>query len=289
MKLLIETSNKDKLYEDYVDGVILPLEGFAVQSGCYFTYEEIESIVSKNVSFDVFVSINKNMFNKDIEPLKEMLLKLDKLKLKGILFYDLSLLQLKKELDLSIPFVWNQTYMVNNYKTCDYYFSEGVKYALLSSEITLEEIKEIVSKSNITSMIFVLGFPVVAFSKRKLISNYYKDLGKNSLEKLEIFDDLSGDSYEIVENSDGTNFYLKNVVNGTSIIKDLYDLDVSYIVMRNYGISSSLFENLLVDTKKYIEGNCQDDSYIEKYRKLGDNTGFFFKKTIYQVKKNEKN
>lgn len=284
MKLLIEVSDKKKLYEDCVDGVILPLEGFAVQSSSYFTYEEIASIVSINQSLEVFVSINKNMFNKDIGPLKEMLLKLDKLKLKGIFFYDLSLLQLKKELDLSIPFVWNQTYMVNNYKTCNYYFSEGVLYALLSSEITLEEIKEISLKSNINLMVFVLGFPVVAFSKRKLISNYYKDLGKSSFEKLEVFDDLSKDSYELVENSDGTNFYLKMMVNGTSIIKDLYDADVSYIIMKDYGISNDLFYELLVDTKKYIEGNCQDSSYIYKYKKLGDNTGFFFKKTIYQVR-----
>ena len=54
--------------------------------------------------------------------------------------------------------------------------------------------------------------------------------------------------------------------------------------MKDYGISTLLFEDLLVDTKKYIEGNCQDSSYIDKYKKLGDNTGFFFKKTIYQVR-----
>ena len=30
--------------------------------------------------------------------------------------------------------------MVNNYKTCNYYHSKGVKYALLGKEITLEEI-----------------------------------------------------------------------------------------------------------------------------------------------------
>ena len=42
------------------------------------------------------------------------------------------------------------------------------------------------------------------------------------------------------------------------------------------------------DTKKYIEGNCLDDNYIEKYKKLGDNTGFFYKKTIYRVVKDAK-
>ena len=39
-------------------------------------------------------------------------------------------------------------------------------------------------------------------------------------------------------------------------------------------------------TKEYIEGSCQNNDYVEKYKSLGDNTNFFFKKTIYMVKKN---
>ena len=44
--------------------------------------------------------------------------------------------------------------------------------------------------------------------------------------------------------------------------------------------------NLYDDTKEYIEGSCQNNDYVEKYKSLGDNTNFFFKKTIYMVKKN---
>ena len=48
-----------------------------------------------------------------------------------------------------------------------------------------------------------------------------------------------------------------------------------------------LLENTASDeTKKYIESNCQNNDYVEKYKSLGDNTNFFFKKTIYMVKKN---
>ena len=40
------------------------------------------------------------------------------------------------------------------------------------------------------------------------------------------------------------------------------------------------------DTKKYIASNCCDEEYVSKYRKLGNDTNFFFKKTVYRVKKN---
>ena len=54
--------------------------------------------------------------------------------------------------------------------------------------------------------------------------------------------------------------------------------------MREYGIDC--FKELLVDTMEYIKGKCVDKSYIDKYKKLGNSTNFFFRKTIYKVKKN---
>ena len=83
----------------------------------------------------------------------------------------------------------------------------------------------------------------------------------------------------------GTSFFLKELVNGTPIIKELFDNNIEYIALREYGIEN-IFGNLLEDTKNYIEGNCQNTDYVEKYKSLGDNTNFFFKKTIYMVKKN---
>ena len=146
MKLLIEPSNKNKLYLDIVDGVILPLDDLAVESNIYFTLEEIEKISKNYNDVEIFVKINKNLMNDDIDKVKDALIKLDNLKVKGIFFYDLAILQLKKELNLDVDLVWNQTHMVNNYKTCNYYFEKGVKYALLGKEITLDEIKEILEK-----------------------------------------------------------------------------------------------------------------------------------------------
>ena len=47
-----------------------------------------------------------------------------------------------------------------------------------------------------------------------------------------------------------------------------------------------LFNELVIDTNKYIEDGCVSSDYVSKYTKLGDSTNFFFKKTIYKVKKN---
>ena len=287
MKLLIECSKKETSLFDIADGIILPLKGFSVESVCYFTYEEIEKIV-KTSKCEVFVKINKNFMNEEIDSLTEILKKLDGLGVKGVFFYDLAVLELKKELSLSIDLVWNQTHMVNNYKTCDYYHSKGVRYALLGKEITLEEIKEICSKSKISSMVEVVSRPSVAFSKRKLVTNYYCDLGESGSSELVITEKVSGDQYHLIEDENGTSFFLDTITNGTSIINDLYSVNVEYIIMREYGLEN-IFSELVTDTMDYIHNSCVNNNYVLKYKKLGDYTNFFFKKTIYRVKKNGKN
>ena len=285
MKILIEPSTKEEIYGNITDGIILSLEKYAVQSNVYFSLEEIRKIKENNPNIEIFVNINKNLSNDDIKPLEAILKELEQLNITGIFYYDLAVLKLKQELGLKTDLVWSQTHMVNNYKTCNYYHSKGVKYALLGKEITLEEIIEIIKNTTIIPMFEVVGLPSVAFSKRKLITNYYKDLNKEPKSKIVVREKVSNADYELQEDYNGTSFFLKDVVNATGIIKDLYEVNLQYIVLREYGIES-IFRELIIDTKKYIESNCQNNDYVEKYKSLGDNTNFFFKKTIYQVKKN---
>lgn len=286
MKILIEQSTKNTDLSKYTDGLILSLKNYSSQSYLTYTFEEIEQIIKDNPDKEIFINLNKNFFNDEIESLKEILLKIDKLNVKGIFFYDLVILQLKKECNLKTDLIWSQTYMVNNYKTCNYYHSKGVKYALLSKEITLEEIKEIITKSKIEAMVETVSMPSVAFSKRKLLTNYYHNLNKEAKKNLVVTEKATNEEYQVLEDETGTNFFLNKITNATSIIKELYSCNCPYIILREYGIDHELFKELLIDTQKYIESKCQDEEYINKYESLNDFTNFFFKKTIYQVKKN---
>lgn len=282
MKLLVEPMNNENLKFN-CDGLILAIKDYAVESNTYFTLEEIKNI-SDSFSGEIFVKLNKNLMNDDIPFVKDILVQLDKMNITGVFFYDLAVLELKRELNLNIDLVWNQTHMVNNYKTCNYYYSKGVKYALLGKEITLDEILEIIDLSDITSMVEVVSKPSVAFSKRKLVSNYYKDMGIDGSKEIIVNEKVSNLNFDIKEDSNGTVFFLDLITNGTGIIRDLYDNGCSYIIMREYGIDN--FRELVNDTMEYIKDSCSDLSYVLKYKKLGDSTNFFFKKTIYRVKKN---
>ena len=282
MKLLVEFSDKNNISYNS-DGIILALDNYSVESIISFSVDEIKNI-KNNYTGEIFVKINKNLENKDIEEVKNILIKLDKIGIDGVFFYDLAILQLKKELNIKLNLIWNQTHMVNNYKTCDYYYSKGVKYALLGKEITLEEIDYIIKNSKITSMVEVVSKPSVGFSKRYLVSNYYKDIGILGNKTINVLEKVTNSKYTFIEDDNGTSIYLDSITNGTGVIKSLYDYGCQYIIFREYGIDD--FNDLVIDTMKYIKDECRDNKYVDKYKKLGDSTNFFFKKTIYKVKKN---
>lgn len=287
MKVLIEPKTKEKIYKEQVDGLIISLKDYAIQSEVYYTKEEIKKLIEENNDLEIFVNINKNIFNNEIEDLKQILIYLDNLNLKGLLFYDLSILKLKTELNLKTELVWYGTYMVTNYKTCNYYYNKGVKYAILSKEITKEEIVEILNRSKITSMIEVISMPTVAFSKRKLLTNYYENIKEPIKNKLIVTEKVTSDKYEIKEEKSGTGFILKKITNGTTIIKDLYENNASYIIIKEYGLDLINFEELLIDLNDYIANKCQDSSFIKKYEILGNNTNFFYTETFHRVKKDK--
>ena len=284
MKLLcdISTKNIDSYINSGVDSFILNLRDFSVSGDVYFSLDEIKNITNK-YDKEFFVNINKNMFNSDLDKLELILFELSKLNIKGILFYDISILQIKKKNNLDINLVWYQEHMTTNYNTCNYYFDRGVKYTFLSSEITLEEIIEIKNKSNINPFVFIFGMNHVAFSRRKLITNYYKNLKFKA--HIDILEKVSNDKYLVMEDKNGSSFILNKVMNGTSVIKELYDNKFEYIVFREIGMDHLSFLELLDDTKKYINDECNDSNYLVKYEKLyGNETGFLFKKSIYRVK-----
>lgn len=286
MKILCDINSKDidKYINSGADGFILYLKDYSVNGNCYFDVDEICEILTK-YDKDFFVSINKNMFNSDLDDLLNIMLKLSKLPIKGIMFYDMSILYIKIKNNLDIDLVWCQEHMTTNYNTCNYYYKRGVKYSYLSSEITLDEILDIKKKSDIIPLVFVFGRCFVAYSRRKLVSNYYTNCGDDKKNNLRVLEKVSGDYYNVFEDCNGSSFNTDKIMNGLRVIDKLYNNNFPYIVFREDGIDSDTFLELISDVKKFIDGGCSVTSLFDKYNKLfGDYTGFLFKKTIYRVK-----
>ena len=289
MDVIVKPSynNIDSYVEKNINCFLLPIKDFSVESVNSFSIDEINGIKNKYPNLSLFVSINKNIMNDDIEEVKNILHELDKLQITGVFYYDICLVKLKSDMNLSFDLVWDQSHMVTNYKTCDYYYSNGVKYALLSKEITLEEILEIIEKTSITPIVEVLSHPSVAFSKRHLVRNYYSDLGKDTKDEIVIKEKVSGDSYYVVDGDNGTNFLKKDIVQACSFLDKLIDSGLKYCLLREDFIEHDTFLKIIDMINNYTNNiDYSFEKFVDDIEKLvGKDYGFLFKKTIYRVKK----
>ena len=291
MEIIVKPDKSiDEYIEHNITTFLLPLKDYSVEYSSYYTLDEIKGIRDKYPEITIFVSMNKNIMNEEIENVKSILNELNDISIKGVFFYDTALLKIKRDLGLNLDLVWSQTHMVTNYKTCDYYKDMGVKYALLSKEITKDEVIEIINKSKIKPILELITKPSIAFSKRKLVSHYYENLGKKKEDKITLNEKISATNLIVSENSDGVFFTKDSILNGCVILDSLLNTDLEYILLKEDYIEHSLFLEAVLQISYYINNykNMSDldkENWLNEQNKLlGESTGFFFQKTIYRVK-----
>lgn len=247
-----------------VDGVILPLEQLAVNSNVYFTIDDIKSILNLT-SKEVCVSINKIMHNEDLDRLEEALVALNKLNIKKILFYDLAVMNICKRLEIKKELVVFQDHLNASCYSNQFYKKRGIDYAVITNDITKEEINEISKYNHL--MLICYGYLPCFYSRRYLISNYLEYLNKDKQEKMYYIKN-GEDKYPIVEEKYGTTIYTKEPIN---LINDIETLQIDYIILNAFHTDEATFLQIIQDylTKKTTDSN--------PYR------GFIDKKTVYKV------
>ena len=214
------TLDEIKKTKDIVDGFIIGIKDMSVNMNL-----EIDdlSILNEIKDKDIFISINKNIHNTELDKLKQILKDLNNYKIKGVLYSDVALVNLSKKFKLNYDLVWSSEHSVTNYNTINYYNSLGVKYAYLSSDITIEEVKEIKKNTKSKLLFNIFGYLPMFVSRRHIVKNYlnYFNLNDNStINYIEKEDKV----YPIIDNKTHTSVYSNNILNGIKAYLDL-DLD----------------------------------------------------------------
>ena len=268
---------------------ILGLENYCIN----YPSVSLEKIKELSSKYSFFISINKNIFNSELSDLKEKLLELSHLSIMGILFYDLGVLNIVRENNIQVDLVWHQTHMVTNYNTCNFYYEKGVKFGFLANEITLEEILEIKKRTNMKLMVECFGYPIMSHSRRMLLTNYFKSIGKKKEDRVYHLENMKED-YLLKESSDGASILYGKLINGVKPLFDLVENGIDYVVLDMQEVDKSIGKEALSTYSNVIRNYAsitekEKDSIINRMNNLiGDSTNFFYKKTIYKVKKGDK-
>lgn len=270
---------KDNNYLEYLnsglDGLILPLENFSVD---YFKYYSISFIkeYKKNTNKLCFVVINKMIFNNELDSLLDILKELEKIAVDGVFFYDLAVLSLVKENSLNLNLIYNATHMVTNSDTINLYYDLGVKGAYLSNEITKDEILNIRNNTKSDLFILLLGNPVVAMSRRSLLTSYFINKNKIKEDIITIKEPKSGQEFLVKEDSNGTTFFYNKCLNLSNVYKELVVSNINYGIIEQGNFDNNQYKELINSFVNF------DKRKIDEL--AGHNRGFLYRETIYKVK-----
>lgn len=286
MKILIMPNSIKQINDliNNIDGVIVGLDKLCMNMPYNFNLYEVKEIIDicTNNEKEIFVSLNKNMHNKDISYLKEIMLEIEKLNVTGILYYDIALVNIKDELNLNTPLVWHQEHLTTNYLTSNYWYNEGATYTYLSSEITIDEINEISKNSQAKTMVTMFGYLPMFVSRRHLVKNYLETFNLEDNSKINyIFKENK--MYQIIDTEEGTIAYSEKVLNGLS---EIFRVRTDYIVLNSFSIDDNIFSEVT-----YMFKNVNEDNILEYNGRINSmldtDLGFLYKETIYKVKNNE--
>lgn len=285
MELVVKVSSKDLGKYKNASTFLFGLEGFSSVEAFTISLDELANLKSEYKDKKFFLAIDRNLFNDDLVALEEVLLEIDKLLIEGVMFYDLAVLNMALRLKIKTPLIWNQDFLVTNYETCRYYLDEGVKGAVLSSVLTTSEILDIAKNVSMDLFVPIFGYQSMAFSKRKLISNYYDNFAlddkKSSLHILE-----RGKRYLIKESKFGTKLLSDEVLNGIMEVCKLNDAGVKYLILSSEDMPFDVFEKVLDCYLLALDGYSLEELNQRIVSLIPNSSSIFFnRKTIYKVKK----
>ena len=276
-KLLFALNEKHFDYD--VDAFLIGLLDFSVNMPIYFSLDEIKSIKTDK---EIFICINKNLHKDDIDRLPDVLKELEHIGIKGLFFYDIGVYNLVKKLNLNFELVIAQEHANTNYETINFWNSMGVKYTMLSTDISINEVNTIIDNTNSCLIMPVFGYQPMFVSRRHLVKNYLEcfnlsdDSCVNYIEK-------EGKVYPIVDDN-VTTVYTNACLNA---LKEYVPLigKIDYAFINGFLVSDD-------NCKKIIDiFNCVSVDNLDEYNDLLCNilnsnidTFFLHKETIYKVK-----
>ena len=242
------------------DAVYIGAPKFGARASVGNSLEDIEKLVEYAHQFraKVYVTLNTILYDHELKEARELIWDLDKIRVDGIIFQDMAIL----EMDLpQIPLIAST--QCDNYSLERIKFLEdiGIKRVILARELSLQQIKEIRKSTNLELESFVHGALCVSFSGRCYMSQATNERSANRGECVQ----ACRLNYDLIDNK------------GKVLMKNK-----PVLCLKDFNLSDNLEE--LIDagiTSFKIEGRLKDEDYV-------CNVVSFYRKKIDQIIKKKK-
>ena len=178
MELVVHLNSR-KFINDFIEigikNFIVGTKYFSCRQALSLDYQELKDLNEQLKDKKLWVLVNALIEEHNLDELVDHLAKLDEIKIAGILFQDFSVLQICKENNYNFEMIYSPDTLNTNQATLNYLKTLGINSAFLAREIPLDEKMMIAKNTDLKTMVQVHGVEYMAYSKRKLLSNYFKE------------------------------------------------------------------------------------------------------------------
>ena len=224
---IIATLRKKSLLDKLipvVDGVII---GKYFTTSYNYSLDDLKQInnICKDNNIKVYIALD-NFISEDEKPLLyEYFDFLNEMNVDGIYFHDLGVISVAKGYGMLKKLIYDgKTVLCNSLDTA-FILANGIDSVVLSREITLKEIKDIIHKNAGKVDLQIFGHLRMSYSKRKFLKNYFNEINKDydylNKETLYLVEEKRDYKMPIVEDENGTYIYTDYILEMFNEINDL--------------------------------------------------------------------
>lgn len=258
----------------YLDGYIFGLKNYSVNFLNTYNLDNLKETIKKikQNNKEIYISINKNLHNKEIQKLKEILIEIDKLDIDGIMYADNGFITLKKELKLKTNLVWYQEHLTTSYSSINTYKEFGINSVVISNDITFHEVKEIIENTDSKLYYMIFGYLPMFISERNQIKNYEKYFKLNNSTNYNYFinDNIK---YPIIDSKLGTFAFSNLPIFAYQEYIEIQD-KIEYVILSDLFIDKDIYIKILDKVKNKKEEKINIET----------SPNFLYKDTIYKIK-----
>ena len=269
---------------DLCDGVVINSK-FSISINPIPNDEEIDKIINESNKFNklVILDISSIMENEEVLELESYIKKYIDKNVK-FLYTDIGIHMLLKKYRIENRGIYDPKTLITNSYDMNLYLDSNVFAVGLSNEIPLRDVYNMSQKKKGNIWLKVFGYHQMFYSKRKLISVYYKHKNiSNEIKRETTFlrEETRPDLFHIDENIHGTVIYRSYVL---SYLRDLDKIrDIEFMYFDSAFIDEEDFILVLSIYNKTISGEMYLDEaldYLNEMFQIED--GFMYNDTVYK-------
>lgn len=244
--------------EDYeklgVTNFLFPLRNYSIGYED-FTFEELGKIER-----DVYILANRLLTDSDLDAFEKLVIPKN---VRGFIIEDTGLYTLLK--DKGYILISFQNHLNANYRTCNYWL-DYFDSLVISTDITYEEIDTNLNKAKKPLVFYTVGSPMIMYSRRHLVSNYYLQKNLSPKKEVAIADPKGEFTFRLKETNYGTACFDTRVLDAREEATSLDDEKILFYLIDTESL-----------TKEEVVSALKGESLKNTTK------GFLEKKTVYRI------